>query len=89
MCEKHQGYANYATFRVIVEFSNDYGHYTNMMELATEHEEDTDLADALKAYVTDCIDVDGDDTLAAQYAHAFIDDVDWMKFATDARDYDA
>ena len=96
MCEKYNGWTNYATWRVALEITSDY-----LDSLASDVDYggptfDTriDLADYLKDYVEDIIEGFDEDrhsrtgaaSLAVDYARAFLSDVNWYEIASTAFD---
>lgn len=75
---KHNGWTNYATWRVNLEMFDgmgtiDYlGHYTTT----------SDLAELMKKYAENIItDFDSKTNLAQDYALAFLSDVNWYEIA--------
>ena len=78
--EKYNGWTNYATWRVNLEICDDY-----CSSLIGEHTfaSRADLADALKEYAVEAVTGDSDtsNNLAASYAAAFLDMVNWYEIA--------
>lgn len=77
---KHNGWHNYATWRIALEV------FDNEAEYRAENEESyddiSDLAEVLKDSVEEMIDnAVPNDMIVAGWANAFIDDVDWYEIA--------
>jgi len=86
MSDKHNGWTNYATWRVKLEwFDNfdlcvDFGHYTEADLVSLDA---CDLANDLKELVEMQLECDAPtDTNAYAYAMAFLSDVNWYEIAT-------
>ncbi len=70
---KFNGWTNYATWRVNLEMLDGFD---------TEGFPDpSDLADTLKSYVEDYIDLSASDGIAKDYALAFVSDVNYYEIA--------
>ena len=74
MSEKYNGWTNYATWRVNLEFFEDYTIDIGYEETAYE------LSLRLKEIVEDSME-GSSSGIAYEYAMAFIDDVDWVEIA--------
>ncbi len=74
---KHNGWANYATWRVNLEM---FDAYDNDDELVT--------ADELKYHAETLIECESDGGMALDYALAFLQDVNWQEIADSINDVD-
>jgi len=74
--EKHNGWTNYATWRVNLELVGDI----DPSDMGWEALDQADLASAIKEYVTEVID-DAPDGVTKDYAFAFLSDVNWYEIA--------
>lgn len=85
MSETYNGWSNYATWRVNLEIIDDY-----VASFDRHHRFDSvsDFADHLKDYVDDVLTNFGEstDSLALDYARAFVSDVDWYEIAASQAD---
>lgn len=77
--ETYNGWTNYATWRVNLEFFDGFN-------LQDEDEEVqkmsvSDFADYLKDMVIEAVELDCDNTITLGYANAFLDDVNWYEIA--------
>ena len=80
--ETYNGWTNYATWRVNLELCD--GHYDGADP--EEIPEDVfEFAESIKETVTDFVCGDGD-TMAQQYAGAFLSDVNWYEIAKNILD---
>jgi len=71
----YQGWKNYATWRVALEFFDGY-------EIQKDEPQDVyDLSKYLKELVESAIDESGQEGISNSYAHAFISDVDFYQIA--------
>lgn len=79
--EKHNGWTNYATWRVALE-NIDATQWTRE-DFTTSDNKDTldanDFAEFFKQMVEDAIDESAPEGLANDYAHAFIAQVNWYE----------
>jgi len=88
MCEKYNGWTNYATWRVALEITTDY-----LDSLAQDDElvfhDRSELAEYLKEYVDGVIGNYGEapESLALDYARAFVSDVNFYELADVQEDY--
>ena len=73
---KYNGWTNYATWRVNLEFFDGFNPSDNGYS-----EENTELPDQLNDYVESIIDETTADGIAKDYALAFISDVNWYEIA--------
>ena len=83
MSEKHNGWTNYATWRVGLEIINDM----SLDDFGVEYDEEdnntidtSDLADAMRDYVQEHIE-ETSEGVAKDYALAFLSDVNWCELA--------
>lgn len=75
---KYNGWTNYATWRVNLEIFDGL----SLSDLGYEDLDEFNLAEALKDHVDEVLFCGIDDTgLAADYARAFIADVNWREIA--------
>ena len=96
MCEKYNGWTNYAPWRVALEITSDY-----LDSLAQDvdcggptFDTTIDLADHLSEYVDEIIESFNEEqhsrtgaaSLAVDYARAFLSDVNWHELAHTAFD---
>jgi len=88
MCEKYNGWTNYATWRVALEITTDYID-TLAREGEQQFDDRSDLAEHLKDYVDDCITGFGETDFepAVSYARAFVSDVNFYELADVQEDY--
>ena len=74
---RYNGWANYATWRINLEIFD--GMDPREMDW---HKLDTyDLSQSLKEYANEIIEIDVKESLALDYARAFISDVNWYEIA--------
>ena len=73
---KYNGWTNYATWRINLEFFDGFNPSDNGY-----YEEISELPDQLKDYVESIIDETTADGIAKDYALAFISDVNWYEIA--------
>ena len=67
--QKYNGWTNYATWRVALEFFD----YVEDFSDAFQHYDD------LKDYVLEALDCNCENDTTFSYAHAFLDDVNWYE----------
>jgi len=84
--ETYNGWTNYATWRVNLEWFDDDRNLKWLEEYLNE--EAYEVAQIIQGYVREAIDeqtpVDfktGESSFANSYAHAFLDDVNWFEIA--------
>ena len=83
LSDTYNGWANWATWRVHLEIFDGFdlrGMGWHKLALA-------DLAGALQEYVDELVFCDVKDGLAADYARAFLSDVNWWEIARALREY--
>lgn len=73
----YNGWTNYATWRVNLEMIDGL----DPREMGWNGMDRHDMADALKEYVNEILELDAKDGLALDYARAFISDVNWREIA--------
>ena len=79
--KKHNGWTNYATWRVNLEVFDGMD-IREMFESEVEEGDAYSLSKALKNYAESIIDEDGTrEGLAVDYALAFLSDVNWYEIA--------
>ena len=79
--KKHNGWTNYATWRVNLEIFDGMD-VREMFESEVEEGDAYSLSKALKNYAESVIDEDGTrEGLAVHYALAFLSDVNWYEIA--------
>lgn len=74
MDNKYNGWTNYATWRVNLE-------WMDVLDVDSFPQDLSGMADALKDYVESYIDDEVEDTFAKSYAFAFLSDVNWYEIA--------
>lgn len=75
--EKHNGWTNYATWRVNLELFDGFDIYEYDFPL-----DPLGLSEALKDFVSELLDEQSpSDGIANAWAHAFISDVNWYEIA--------
>jgi len=75
---KHNGWTNYATWRINLEIFDGYDN--------EDHEPVT--ADELKYHAETLIECESDGGMALDYALAFLQDVHWVEIANSINDVD-
>ena len=79
--EKHNGYTNYATWRINLELV-DGSYISTIGDLQAEPFTSIgELAYSIQAYCEEFINNSGSDTTVASYALAFIAQVNWYEIA--------
>ena len=73
---KYNGWTNYATWRVNLEIFDGI----DPSEMGWKHLDKYDIADAMKDYANELIEMQGEG-LAVDYARAFMSDVNWKEIA--------
>jgi hypothetical protein len=73
----YNGYANYATWRVNLEIFDGI----DPADMGWKLHGRCELADLLKDYAHEVLEIDVKEGLALDYARAFISDVDWREIA--------
>ena len=81
LSEQYNGWANYATWRVNLEIFDGI----DLRDMCWHKLDKYGLADALKDYAHELIE-DGANTLAREYARAFMADVEWREISDFMRD---
>lgn len=78
---KHNGYTNYATWRINLEIVDDY--VSSLIGEGIEWYDVTTCAEALAEYVSEIVtgDCDTSNNLAASYAEAFLSQVNYREIA--------
>jgi hypothetical protein len=82
--EKHSGWRNYATWRISLELFDDMDHFLDMWSFELEEGiQAYELSNMCESYVDGLMDayVSDDSNLFADYAHAFLSDVDYHEIA--------
>jgi hypothetical protein len=79
---RHNGFANYATWRVKVDVFNDF----DLDDWCLDMLDTTELAGWMKDYVGEIIEEATQPSLARDFALAFLSDVNWNELAQTARD---
>ena len=77
MDKTHNGWTNYATWRVNLEIFDGIDPREYWIDLTDVYE----LSENLKAYAEEMIDQSGAHGIAVDYALAFLSDVDWYSIA--------
>lgn len=78
---RYNGWTNYATWRVNLEMFDGFDAREYFSD-ANDEFDASELADNLKAYADERISEDsGRDSLAVDYARAFLSDVNWQEIA--------
>lgn len=72
---KYNGWTNYATWRVNLEYFDNY-------DVATLPSDVYEASQCLQQDLVDYLDMTTDNGLALDYALAFISDVNWYEIAT-------
>jgi len=73
---KHNGWANYATWRIALEYG-----FTDNIELWDDYEGPYELANALKDYVEESLEMECENETTLSYALAFVENVDFYEIA--------
>ena len=81
LSEQYNGWTNYATWRVNLEIFDGI----DLRDMDWHKLDKYDLAQALKDYALDLVE-DGANTLAREYARAFLQDVEWYEIGDFMRD---
>jgi len=81
LSEQCNGWTNYATWRVNLEIFDGI----DLRDMGWHKLDKYDLAQALKDYAMDLVE-DGANTLAREYARAFLQDVEWYEIGDFMRD---
>lgn len=87
---KYNGWTNYATWRVNLEYDLSSYDVSSLLEdcfevrTLEENKEDIiyDLQEQLKEYIENSLELDCNNETTLSYARAFIDDVNWYEIAT-------
>jgi hypothetical protein len=77
---RHNGWTNYATWRVNLEMFDGFDAREYFTD-ANDEFDASELADNLKAYADDMLTINGEKGLAVDYARAFMADVNWQEIA--------
>jgi len=79
----YNGWANYETWAVNLHLANDHGSYLLALEVAEEHDDRHDLADAYEEMIRGwlAVGVEVMPDLAADLLIHAIDGVDWLELA--------
>jgi hypothetical protein len=77
---RHNGWTNYATWRVNLEMFDGFDAREYFTD-ANDEFDASELADNLKAYADDMLTINGEKGLALDYARAFMADVNWQEIA--------
>jgi len=73
----YNGWTNYATWRVNLEIFDGL----DPQDMDWHRLDKFDLADCIKEYANDILEIDTKEGLALDYARAFISDVNWQEIA--------
>jgi len=79
---RHNGYANYSTWRVKVDVFNDF----DLDDWCLDMLDSVELAGWMRDHVREIIEEAAQPGLARDYALAFLSDVNWQELAQTARD---
>jgi hypothetical protein len=79
MSNTYNGWTNYATWRVNLEVFDGFDPRDYFLD-ANDEVDTAELADNLKQWADDLI-IGGSEGLVADYARAFLSDVDWHEIA--------
>lgn len=80
--EKYNGWTNYATWRVSLEWFDGLSCYDVTGNDLSDFETASDLADTIQNYVESVLTNDADETSTVySYAMAFLSDVNWYEIA--------
>jgi hypothetical protein len=77
---RHNGFANYATWRVKVDVFKDF----NLDDFCLDMLDSVELAGWMRDHVREVIEEDAGEGVARHYAICFIADVDWQELAQTA-----
>lgn len=77
LSDSYNGWTNYATWRVNLEIFDGI----DPRDMGWLREDAPCLAESLKEYANEMLEMDAKDGLALDYARAFIADVDWYEIA--------
>jgi hypothetical protein len=78
----HNGWTNYATWRIQLEIFSDF----NLDDWCLDMLDSVELAEWMKVHVTELLEEAAQPGLARDYALAFLSDVNWNELAQTARD---
>jgi len=79
---RHNGYANYSTWRVKVDVFNDF----DLDDWCLDMLDSVELAGWMRDHVREIIEEAAQPGLARDFALAFLSDVNWQELAQTARD---
>jgi hypothetical protein len=79
---RHNGFANYATWRVKVDVFKDF----DLDDWCLDMLDSVELAGWMRDHVREIIEEDAGEGVARHYAICFIADVDWQELAQTAWD---
>jgi hypothetical protein len=79
---RHNGFANYATWRVKTDVFNDF----DLDDWCLDMLDTAELAGWMRDHVREIIEEDAGETIARVYAMLFLADVYWVELAQTARD---
>ncbi len=79
---RHNGFANYATWRVKVDVFKDF----DLDDWCLDMLDSVELAGWMRDHVREIIEEDAGEGFARHYAMAFLSDVNWHELAQTARD---
>jgi hypothetical protein len=82
MSTSYNGWTNYATWRVNLEIFDGI----DLRDMDWHKLDKYDLADALKSYANEVIEMTAGEGLALDYARAFLADVEWYEIGDFMRD---
>jgi len=79
---RHNGYANYSTWRVKVDVFKDF----DLDDWCLDMLNSVELAGWMRDHTREIIEEDAGEGIARLYAKLFLADVDWQELAQTARD---
>jgi hypothetical protein len=82
LSDQYNGWTNYATWRVNLEIFDGI----DLRDMDWHKLDKYDLAQALKDYAHEMIEMDAREGLALDYARAFLKDVEWYEIGDFMRD---
>ena len=79
--QKYNGWTNYSTWRIALEWFDGLSCYDLTGYDLEEIESTSDLAELIQSYVEQYIENEDGSQLTKSYAMAFLDDVNWYEIA--------